>query len=88
MTVTVYSKPDCVQCTATKRHLDGKQIPFVSVDLTEDDEAMALVTSLGYRQVPVIIAGERHWAGYQPSHLNAITEAEMAGAAAEPAPSL
>lgn len=66
MTITVYSKPACVQCTATTRALDAKGIAYTLVDLTEDAAAMDRVTLLGYRQAPVVIAGDAHWAGFRP----------------------
>ena len=66
MTVTVYSKPACVQCTATTRALDAKGIAYTRVDLTQDAVAMAQVLAMGYRQAPVVIAGEQHWTGFRP----------------------
>lgn len=66
MTVTVYSKPACVQCTATTRALDARGIAYSVVDLTQDAIAMAKVAALGYRQAPVVVAGEAHWAGFRP----------------------
>lgn len=66
MTVTVYSKPACVQCTATTRALDAKGIAYSVVDLTQDAVALAEVTALGYRQAPVVIAGDAHWTGFRP----------------------
>ena len=61
MTVTVYSKPACVQCTATTRG-----IAYQLVDLTQDAVAMAQVLAMGYRQAPVVVAGEAHWTGFRP----------------------
>ena len=66
MTSTVYSKPACVQCTATTRALEARGIDYELVDLTLDAAAMSRVTELGYRQAPVVIAGEDHWAGFRP----------------------
>ncbi len=66
MTITVYSKPACVQCTATTRALDAKGIAYSVIDLTEDAEAMERVMSMGYRQAPVVVAGAAHWAGFRP----------------------
>ena len=66
MSITVYSKPACVQCTATTRALDAKGISYDIIDLTLDDMAMSHVTGLGYRQAPVVIAGENHWSGFRP----------------------
>ena len=66
MSITVYSKPACVQCTATTRALEARGLDYEVIDLTEDDDAMTQVSELGYRQVPVVIAGDDHWAGFRP----------------------
>ena len=66
MSITVYSKPACVQCTATTRALTVRGLDFRVIDLTEDDAALSQVAELGYRQVPVVVAGEAHWAGFRP----------------------
>lgn len=73
MSITVYSKPSCVQCTATTRALDARGLAYDIIDLTEDDTAMQLVTSLGYRQAPVVVAGEKHWAGFRPDMIGTIS---------------
>ncbi|MBO6865564.1 MAG: glutaredoxin-like protein NrdH [Thalassococcus sp.] len=72
MTITVYSKPACVQCTATTRALEAKGIEFDVVDLTEDNDAMERVTDLGYRQAPVVIAGDAHWSGFRPDLIGSL----------------
>ena len=72
MTITVYSKPACVQCTATTRALEARGLAYQLIDLTEDDDAMELVTSMGYRQAPVVVAGEAHWAGFRPDMIGAL----------------
>ena len=73
MTITVYSKPACVQCTATTRALDARGINYNIIDLTEDTEAMEMVVSLGYRQAPVVVAGESHWAGFRPDMIGRLS---------------
>jgi len=70
MTVTVYSKPSCVQCTATYRALDSKGVAYEVVDISQDEEALAKVRSLGYVQVPVVIAGDKNWAGFRPDMIS------------------
>ena len=72
MNITVYSKPACVQCTATTRALDARGITYNVVDLTEDAEAMDRVVALGYRQAPVVIAGDAHWAGFRPDMIGSL----------------
>ncbi|EJB05358.1 Glutaredoxin-like protein NrdH [Rhizobium leguminosarum bv. trifolii WSM597] len=73
MSVTVYSKPACVQCTATYRALDHLGVDYDIVDISEDAEALDRVRSLGYMQAPVVIAGERHWAGFRPDMISALS---------------
>ncbi|ACI56767.1 glutaredoxin-like protein NrdH [Rhizobium sp. BK619] len=73
MSVTVYSKPACVQCTATYRALDRLGVDYDIVDISEDAEALDRVRSLGYMQAPVVIAGERHWAGFRPDMISALS---------------
>ena len=71
MVVTVYTKPQCVQCNMTYRALDAKGISYTKVDITEDAQALEMVKSLGYMQAPVVIAGDEHWSGFQPDKINA-----------------
>jgi glutaredoxin-like protein NrdH len=73
MTITVYSKPPCVQCTATYRALDRLGVDYDIVDISEGAEALDRVRSLGYMQAPVVIAGERHWAGFRPDMISALS---------------
>jgi glutaredoxin-like protein NrdH len=72
MSITVYSKPACVQCTATTRALDRQGLDYTIIDVSTDVDAYELVQGLGYRQVPVVIAGEQHWAGFRPDMISAL----------------
>ena len=73
MSITVYSKPACVQCTATTRALDSAGISYDVIDLSQDTDAFAAVQELGYRQVPVVVAGNQHWAGFRPDKISTLT---------------
>lgn len=70
--VTVYSKPVCVQCTATYRALDKAGIDYTVVDLSTDEAAMEHVRSLGHMQAPVVTVGEESWAGFRPDRIKAL----------------
>lgn len=60
-TVTVYTRPSCVQCTATKRRLDAKGIAYAKVDMTINAAAPDYVTdNLGYSAAPVVVIDDRH----------------------------
>lgn len=73
MTITVYSKPACVQCTATTRALDARGLPYELINLTEDAAAMERVQEMGYRQAPVVVAGDDHWAGFRPDMIGRLS---------------
>lgn len=72
MLITVYSKPSCVQCTATYRALDNAGIEYRVVDLSETPDAITIVQDLGYSQVPVVIAESDHWSGFRPDKITAL----------------
>lgn len=72
MSITVYSKPSCVQCVATYRALDRQGINYQIIDLTEDSHALDTVRGLGYQQVPVVVAGNDHWSGFRPDKISAL----------------
>lgn len=73
MTITLYTKPACVQCDATKRALDKAGLTYVTVDLTQDAAALELVQQWGYRSAPVVSAGDDHWSGFRPDKIKALT---------------
>ncbi len=74
MTITVYTKPACVQCNATYRALDAKGIEYVIHDLSEDPTALEAVKALGYLQAPVVVAGEDHWSGFRPDKIDELAK--------------
>ena len=72
MTVTVYTKPACVQCNATYKALDKQGIAYEKVDISLDTEARDYVMALGYLQAPVVVAGNDHWSGFRPDRIKAL----------------
>lgn len=73
MTVQVFSKPTCVQCSATYRMMDKEAIDYAIVDISQDDDAFEKVLSLGYRELPVVqVSEEHHWSGFRPDLIKAL----------------
>jgi glutaredoxin-like protein NrdH len=73
MIVTVFEKPNCIQCTQSKKLLDKLEIDYKTIDITVDTEAYEyIVNNLGYKQAPVItVESEDHldglsWSGFMP----------------------
>lgn len=67
--ITVYTKPACVQCTATKRALDKAGVAYSLVDITIDDDARDYVIELGHQQAPVVVTDTAHWSGFRPERI-------------------
>jgi glutaredoxin-like protein NrdH len=77
MSITVYTKPACVQCTATYKALDKQGIAYEKVDISVDSQARDYVMALGYLQAPVVVAGNDHWSGFRPDRIKALSEAVL-----------
>lgn len=72
MSITVFSKPACVQCNATYRALDKHGLEYTIVDMSADAEALESVKALGYQQAPVVFADGDHWSGFRPDKIKAL----------------
>ncbi|WP_206499199.1 glutaredoxin-like protein NrdH [Rhodococcus sp. KRD175] len=77
MSITVYTKPNCGQCDATKRRLDKHGLDYQTIDITQDDTARHFVTcELGYLQAPVVVVdGGEHWSGFRIDALDRLAAA-------------
>jgi len=61
----VYSKPGCSNCTAAKNLLTSKSIPFVEMDITDEETKNRLLTEVPHaRTVPQIFYNETYIGGY------------------------
>lgn len=74
MTITVYTKPACVQCNATYKALDKQGLTYEVIDITEDAQARDFVMELGYLQAPVVVAGNDHWSGFRPDRIKSLAK--------------
>lgn len=72
MKITVYSKPACVQCDATKRLLTKLDLRYETIDITKDADAYELIVSKGFQAAPVVNAGDDWWSGFNPEKINGL----------------
>jgi glutaredoxin-like protein NrdH len=68
--VTVYTKPSCVQCDATKRMMDKLKIEYTTIDITVDTEAFDMIVAKGFKSAPVVITDDDSWAGFNPDKIS------------------
>ena len=73
--ITIYTKPDCVQCRATQRRLDAAGVPYKVTDISQDPEMIEQMRAAGFTAVPIVEYGEERFAGYQPDRIKALTQA-------------
>lgn len=71
-TTTVYGKPSCVQCNATYQALDQQGVSYRKIDVSQNDEALAYIQSLGYTQAPVVVTATEHWSGFRPDKIGSL----------------
>ncbi|OYN98401.1 glutaredoxin-like protein NrdH [Enemella evansiae] len=69
MSVTVYTKPSCVQCKATYRALDKEGVEYDVIDISTDEVARDYVMALGHLQAPVVVTDNDHWSGFRPDRI-------------------
>lgn len=71
MSITVFTKNRCVQCTGTKRTLDKAGVDYATVNVEEDPVVLAKIKALGFASAPVILVDEGTpeevaWSGNRP----------------------
>ena len=76
--LTVYSKPNCIQCEMTKMWLNQNKIPYDTVDTEANPEALELLSHYGWQTLPVVAIDDeisdnsKSWSGFQIDKLEAL----------------
>lgn len=76
--LTVYSRPNCMQCEMTKMWLKQNDIPFEAVDIEANPGALELLIHYGWQTLPVVAIDDelsdksKTWAGFQIDKLEAL----------------
>lgn len=72
--IRVYTTgPSCGKCQMTKRMLTSRGIPYIEINIREDDAAREYVTEeLGYSTAPVVVDDHDHWSDMRPNHIDRI----------------
>ncbi|WP_417512498.1 glutaredoxin family protein [Microbacterium sp.] len=72
--IRVYTTgPSCGKCQMTKRLLTSRGIPYVEINIREDEAAREYVTEeLGYSAAPVVVDDHDPWNDMRPDHIERI----------------
>ncbi len=63
MRIIIYTRNDCVQCHATRRAMESRGLALEMVNVDQQPDAADNSARAGFRQLPVVIAGELRAAG-------------------------
>lgn len=75
--VTVYSKPNCVQCEMTKEFLKQNNVEFKEVNVFEEEEALELIQLHGFKRLLVVTRNNSFdfaFSGFQIDLLDELVE--------------
>jgi glutaredoxin len=79
--IEVFWTPHCSSCMAVKNFLDNRGVVYRSVNVIEDETAMARLAALGIRTVPVVVRGDRFVFAQYLEDVSSFLELEKAGPA-------
>ena len=74
MVITVYSKPNCVQCKMVKKWFTQRGIPFTTIDITDDEDSITQLKEFGFNTVPVTFIDDYSFVGFD---VNGLRQAEV-----------
>jgi glutaredoxin-like protein NrdH len=72
MPVTVYTKPDCVQCEYTKKLLDRKMVPYNEINVAEHPVFAEQLRDKGIQTMPYVVTDNDEWTGFKLEKLRGL----------------
>ena len=65
MVITVWEKPNCVQCLQTKREFDKRGIQYRVKRLDKSAKAVERFLAMGLLAAPIVETDDRRWSGFR-----------------------
>ena len=65
MKITLWTKPGCVQCEATKREFDKRGIIYTTRWLNKSPRAVERFIELGLTAAPIVETDTKRWSGFR-----------------------
>lgn len=72
MLITVWTKPNCVQCDSTKRQFDKRGIIYQTRKLTP--KAIDRFLELGLTAAPIVETDDRRWSGFRLDKIKSLEQ--------------
>lgn len=65
MLITVWTKPNCIQCTMTKKEMDKRGIRYEELNLERHPDAVAAFMEDGLLSAPIVVTDIKRWSGFR-----------------------
>lgn len=76
--IAIYTKNNCPACKMTKKLMDSLGVEYSCFDVTNNEQQLNMLKSIGCKQLPVIdIDGEVVWSGFKPDKIKELVRSEL-----------
>lgn len=72
LVVTLWTKPNCVQCMQTKKEFDREGIIYREKRLDKSPKAVARFQEMGFLSAPIVESDDRRWAGFRINKIRSL----------------
>lgn len=72
MKITVWEKPNCVQCMQTKREFDKLGIQYSVRRLDRSPKAVEKFLAMGLMAAPIVETDDRRWSGFRLNKIRSL----------------
>ena len=72
MKITVWEKPNCVQCNQTKKEFDKRGIQYTVRRLDRSPKAIQRFLEMGLTSAPIVETDDRRWSGFRLERINSL----------------
>jgi len=72
MKITVWEKPNCVQCAQTKKQFDKRGIIYQVRRLDRSPKAVERFLEMGLMAAPIIETDDRRWSGFRLDRIKSL----------------
>lgn len=74
--ITVFTKNDCAQCTATKKMLTENNLKFTEINVEEHEHVIDILKMANIYSMPAVAVDtfENGWTGFRPDRIEEVAE--------------
>jgi len=70
--ITVWTKPNCIQCVMTKKEMDKRGIRYEEMNLERHPDAVEAFMEAGLLAAPIVITDIKRWSGFRLNKIESL----------------